>query len=178
MFPLFIFKNRHCKVFRYKIQQEKYFFSPYLKFYLFEEADGIKFISWRRTTKELLIEAPFEMKREYPRYFLSRFNMVKPKNSVVHSASYKTPWCTITMNYKLSEWISCTEMILRTGARKKDRIWFLPTFGISSCGISQGKTISVNWLLCYRFYDTFDSTWRLLYSSSMYITRERRVVFD
>ena len=31
-------------------------------------------------------------------------------------------------------------------------IWFLPTSGISSCGISQGEIISVNWLLCYRFF--------------------------
>ena len=53
---------------------------------------------------------------------------------------------------KLSELISCTEMILRTGTRKNYRIWFLSTSGISSCGISQGKTISVNWLLCYRFF--------------------------
>ena len=35
---------------------------------------------------------------------------------------------------------------------KKYRIWFLPTSGISSCVISQGKIISVNWLLCYRFF--------------------------
>ena len=32
-------------------------------------------------------------------------------------------------------------------------IWFLPTSGISSCGISQGKIILVNWLLCYGFFD-------------------------
>ena len=35
---------------------------------------------------------------------------------------------------------------------KKYRIRFLPTSGISSCVISQGKIISVNWLLCYRFF--------------------------
>ena len=51
---------------------------------------------------------------------------------------------------KLSELISCTEMIEWT--RKNYRIWFLSTSGISSCGISQGKIISVNWLLCYRFF--------------------------
>ena len=28
----------------------------------------------------------------------------------------------------------------------------MPTSGISSFGISQGKIISVNWLLCYRFF--------------------------
>ena len=33
---------------------------------------------------------------------------------------------------------------------KNYRIW-LPTSGISSCGISQGKIIPVNWLHCYRF---------------------------
>ena len=37
-------------------------------------------------------------------------------------------------------------------ARKNCRIWFLTTSGISSCDISQGKIISVNWLLCYRFF--------------------------
>ena len=36
--------------------------------------------------------------------------------------------------------------------REKYRIWFLSTSGISSCSISQGKIISVNWLLCYRFF--------------------------
>ena len=36
---------------------------------------------------------------------------------------------------------------------KKYRIWFLPTSGISSCGISQSKITSVNWLLCYRFFN-------------------------
>ena len=46
-------------------------------------------------------------------------------------------------------------MILRTGTRKNYRIWFLPTSGISSCGISQGKIISVNWLLCYRSFEAF-----------------------
>ena len=45
-----------------------------------------------------------------------------------------------------------SEMILRTGTRNNFRIWFLPTSGISSCGISQGKIISVNWFLCYRFF--------------------------
>ena len=44
-------------------------------------------------------------------------------------------------------------MIFRTGTRKNYGIWFLPTSGISSCGISQGKIISLNWLLCYRFFD-------------------------
>ena len=34
-------------------------------------------------------------------------------------------------------------------------IWFLPTTGVSSCGISQGEIISVNWLLCYRFFQRF-----------------------
>ena len=43
-------------------------------------------------------------------------------------------------------------MILRTGTIKSYRLWFLPTLGISSCGISEGKIISVNWLLCYRFF--------------------------
>jgi len=43
-------------------------------------------------------------------------------------------------------------MIWRSGTRKNYRIWFLPTSGISSCGISQGKTISVNSDLCYRFF--------------------------
>ena len=43
-------------------------------------------------------------------------------------------------------------MILRTRTRKSYRIWFRPTSGISSCGISHGKIISVNWLLCYRFF--------------------------
>ena len=38
------------------------------------------------------------------------------------------------------------------------------TSGISSCGISQGKIISVNWLLCYRFFiDTFLITIKNLY---------------
>ena len=53
---------------------------------------------------------------------------------------------------KLSEEISSTEMILRTGTRINFWIWFLPTYGISSCGISQGEIILVNWLLCYRFF--------------------------
>ena len=35
-------------------------------------------------------------------------------------------------------------LILRTGTKKNYRIWFLPTSGISSCGISQGQIISVN----------------------------------
>ena len=35
-----------------------------------------------------------------------------------------------------------------------ERIWFLPTPGISSCGIS-GKIITVNWLLCFRFFWVF-----------------------
>ena len=39
-------------------------------------------------------------------------------------------------------------MIFRTGTRKNYRIWFLPKSGISGYGISQGKIISVNWLLC------------------------------
>ena len=43
-------------------------------------------------------------------------------------------------------------MISRTGTRKNYRIWFLPTSGISSWGISQGKIVSVNWLLFYRFF--------------------------
>ena len=43
-------------------------------------------------------------------------------------------------------------MILRTGTRQNYRAQFLPTSGISSCCISQGKMISVNWLLCYRFF--------------------------
>ena len=43
-------------------------------------------------------------------------------------------------------------MILRTAIRKNYRIWFLPISEISSCGISHGKIISVNWLLCYRFF--------------------------
>ena len=43
-------------------------------------------------------------------------------------------------------------MILRNGTRKNYRIWFLSTLGISSCGISQGEIISVNCLLCYRFF--------------------------
>ena len=43
-------------------------------------------------------------------------------------------------------------MIWRTGTRKNYRIWFLPISGISSCGISQGQIISVNWLLCYRSF--------------------------
>ena len=43
-------------------------------------------------------------------------------------------------------------MILRTAIRKNYRIWFLPISEISSCGISHGKMISVNWLLCYRFF--------------------------
>ena len=46
-------------------------------------------------------------------------------------------------------------MILRTGTRKNYRIWFLPTSGITSCGISQGEIISVNWLLCYWFFELF-----------------------
>ena len=54
---------------------------------------------------------------------------------------------------KLSEKISSTKMILWTEARKNYRIRFLATSGISSCSISQGKIISVNWLLCYRFFD-------------------------
>ena len=37
--------------------------------------------------------------------------------------------------------------------RKNYRIWFLPTSGISSSGIWQSKTISVNWLLCYGFFE-------------------------
>ena len=41
-------------------------------------------------------------------------------------------------------------MFIRRGTRKNYRIWFLPISGISSCGLSQGKIISVNWLLCYR----------------------------
>ena len=41
-------------------------------------------------------------------------------------------------------------MILRTRTRKNYRVWFLPTSGTSSCGISQADFISVNWLLCYR----------------------------
>ena len=45
-------------------------------------------------------------------------------------------------------------MILRTGTRKNFKIWFLPTSGISSCSFSLGKIISVNWLLCYRFFLT------------------------
>ena len=40
--------------------------------------------------------------------------------------------------------------------RKKYRTWFLPTSEISSCGISHGKIISVNWLLCYRFFQYFE----------------------
>ena len=36
---------------------------------------------------------------------------------------------------------------------KNYRAWLLPTSGISGCGISQGKTISVNWILCYRFFN-------------------------
>ena len=36
---------------------------------------------------------------------------------------------------------------------KNYRIWFLPSWKISSCGISKGKINSVNWLLCYRFFD-------------------------
>ena len=43
-------------------------------------------------------------------------------------------------------------MILRTETRKNYRIWFLHTSRISSCGISQGNIISVNWLVCYRFF--------------------------
>ena len=45
-------------------------------------------------------------------------------------------------------------MFLRTGTRKKYRTWFLPTSGISSCDISQGKIIAVHWLLCYRFFES------------------------
>ena len=35
---------------------------------------------------------------------------------------------------------------------KNYRIWFLPTSGISSFGFGSYKIISVNWLLCYRFF--------------------------
>ena len=47
---------------------------------------------------------------------------------------------------------------------KNYRIWFLrflgflPTSGLSSCGISQGEIISVNWLLCYRFFVLFNKS--------------------
>ena len=47
-------------------------------------------------------------------------------------------------------------MILRTGTRKNYRILFLSISGISSCGISQGKIIPVNYLLCYRFFGIKD----------------------
>ena len=43
-------------------------------------------------------------------------------------------------------------MIFWTWTRKSYRIWFLPTSGISNCGISRGKIISVNWRLCYRLF--------------------------
>ena len=49
-------------------------------------------------------------------------------------------------------------MILRTGTQKSYRIWFLPTSWKSSCGISQGEIVSVNWLLCYRFFQNILSS--------------------
>ena len=65
--------------------------------------------------------------------------------------------CSETQEYakKFSE-TSCLNKSLALkwfyGYDKSYRIWFLPTSGISSCGISQGEIISVNWLLCYRFF--------------------------
>ena len=55
--------------------------------------------------------------------------------------------------YKQAVWINLLYWNDFTDWNEKNyRIWFLPTSGISSCGISQGKIISVNWLLCYRFF--------------------------
>ena len=82
---------------------------------------------------------------------------------------------------KTSWQISCTEMILWNGTRKNYIIWFLSTSGISSYGISQGKIISVNWLICYRFFLNFSfrfvrSTVRFVKSTVQFVKSTVRFI--
>ena len=80
---------------------------------------------------------------------VTTFQQQQSLNHYLNSTCVHIKWF---FRNKLSEKISSTEMVLQNGTRKNYKIWFLSTSGISCCGISQGKIISVNWLLCYRFF--------------------------
>ena len=59
----------------------------------------------------------------------------------------------VVVTVKHAVWINLLYWNNFTDCNEKSyRILFLPTLGIFSCGFSQGKIISVNWLLCYRFF--------------------------
>ena len=71
---------------------------------------------------------------------ISRLKTLNMYDSVF-SNTFSNPGQTSYLNKSLVlKWFS-------NWNEKKYRIWFLPTSGISSCSISQGKIISVNWLL-------------------------------
>ena len=63
-------------------------------------------------------------------------------------------WLIYFLKLKQDVWINLLYWndFIDWNEKKNYRIWFLPTSGISSSGISQSKIISVNWLLCYRFF--------------------------